>query len=90
MPGPLSSTSSSTSSSDSWRPGGTVIAGGFAVPGQGSPWLYRPRRLSISEDIDGSYLLHTEIGVWKLPSLFGAPHISLQPSKRHTCIVVET
>ncbi|CAK7215125.1 hypothetical protein SCUCBS95973_002372 [Sporothrix curviconia] len=64
-----SSTSSPSSSSvgEHWDPRATVVAGGFSVPGQDTLWDYQPRRLSISEGVDGQYLLHTEIGVWVLP-----------------------
>ncbi|OAA61412.1 hypothetical protein ISF_05491 [Cordyceps fumosorosea ARSEF 2679] len=57
---------------------------------QDSLWAYQPRRLSISEDTDGQYLLHTEIGVWVLPSLPTDGKAGLQPSPRYPCSVVRT
>ncbi|KAM3432265.1 hypothetical protein NHJ13734_006958 [Beauveria thailandica] len=91
-PDPHSLSSSSSPSSESWQARATVLADGFAIPGQDRPWAYQPRRLSISEGIDGRYLLHTEIGVWELPSL-PAPvdaEIGLRPSMCHPCSVVDT
>ncbi|KAM3491703.1 hypothetical protein MY3957_005037 [Beauveria namnaoensis] len=87
---PPSLYSSSSPSSDGWQPQATVLAGGFKMPGQDGLWTYEPRRPSILEDMDGRYLLHTEIGVWELPSQPGDDTVGLQPSMRHPCSVVET
>ncbi|KAL1897942.1 hypothetical protein Sste5346_003794 [Sporothrix stenoceras] len=94
-----STPSSSSINDDRWQPRAAVLADGFAVPGQDSLWAYQPRRLSVSEDTEGQYLLHTEIGVWVLPSPSSSSSsitdgkvkkVGLQPSPHHPCNVVVT
>lgn len=87
-----SSPSPLSSSSDRWEWQVAILAHGFAIPGRNSLWEYQPRRLSVSEGADGEYLLHTEIGVWVLPSTPAddkADKPGLQPSTQHRCNIVK-
>ncbi|EPE06736.1 nacht and wd40 domain protein [Ophiostoma piceae UAMH 11346] len=84
---------------DRWQPRATVLAHGFAIPDSLNLWPYAPRRLSIS-GTEGQYLLHSEIGVWTLPSspwpmnADGKSNkmdkVGLRPSPHHPCTVVHT
>lgn len=84
---------------DRWQPSPTILAHGFEVPGHDTLWAHCPRRLSVSVGMEGQYLLHSEIGVWELPSTplptnadvgddENVQKVGLRSSPQHPCSVV--